>query len=514
MNKKYKDIDTIFKEAGDFKEKNKLGVQNVDDLKKDEKFFSHTYNKKEMLDINNLADLWDQYKSQKKKYNDIKRKHIFLLTQEKTNKANMIKAEILNPADPPDERIVKIVVNPKWPEVLRRKTRVLSIFHEVGHYIGERKRKNINNDIEKDREAYFLDLVLSEYLNQLYRYILSEVTGISEEQMPRELEDSPYVSPEVRGFAWELRKFLAKEERYNQLIESFREDIKDAKEEETYDGCESRVDNCSKKKKEALECGYFEELKKLTNKVINTKVLNNSGNANSVYKQFEKAMYEFMEKEFSYQGECYLKNAINNLHNAFRPKSNGEACYLIDVKALLLQEIAADYFMLFVTEAKKDEYVSLIIDASIEYLKSTKIIPIDNLVLFMNNGVILPRMIAVYISKFGKKDEEGHLVSEGLKINKFGWWGFSKKSRVRKAGLALFNAVLYEYNQFRTYEKEDYAIQRLFNPITDAVEYAKTINKQYNLLQDIAKKKEECLQAKIMDEVKSMRDYYSAKWYI
>ena len=134
-----------------------------------------------MADINLLADRWDDRYNRKANENcdDYKIRHKFFLSTENKNRKDSGNSEktpyacCFNPMDCPDDRIILIVVD----NAISLHHNYKEILHEVGHYIGCRKRTFSNQD-EISRREIGREMIAQQWINTVYKYVCADILHI------------------------------------------------------------------------------------------------------------------------------------------------------------------------------------------------------------------------------------------------------------------------------------------------------------------------------------------------
>ncbi len=421
-----------------------------------------------MLLINKLAQAWDDFINDEEKLVH-KRHHYFLLGKAKNSggsekKYASVKARNLNYQYRYDQRIIFIEVKNEKRRTLK-KARVMSILHEVGHFIGNRNRRNKNGEKYNRQEAY-VNLVTAAFCSQLHRLILSKAMKTFPKFFSGNIETNIYVNPRLKLLSFELRKTI------NIFYKDLHKEIK-----EKY---------FSKNNQEAIESGYLQDIEPVMIGVIR-----------EMLKKWVKKPPDWMG-QLTKLLEGELKNNDSIIQEIFdeiernlpqrdqrEPKKSNypwvESC------GLLLQEIAADVFMLRIGEGNPSpeslsKYFLFIVDAIIDSLdeyseeytrkyKKEYDVPLHFIKLFMNNNIILPRMIAVQQAMDSTMTSVDFSVMEEFRAED----RFSKRSKARFVGLKLIDDILHKYSESTDLKGEDYDIQNIFNPLYEAVKYAKSI---------------------------------------
>lgn len=156
-----------------------------------------------MTDINQLAEKWDD------KYNreankdccDYKIRHKFFFATRfsdeddskadnedpkadnegsKTNKEEPPYTCYFNPSEGPDDRVILIVID----DTIKLKQNYEDILHEIGHYIGCRKRTSCKPDGKgKSRQQTGCEMIVHEWVNTVYRYMCAGILGIQMDEV-------------------------------------------------------------------------------------------------------------------------------------------------------------------------------------------------------------------------------------------------------------------------------------------------------------------------------------------
>lgn len=461
----------IFKYANELAEKLELDKDYKNCIKNSKIFtFKNPRARKEMILINQLAKAWDDFiKEHQKSEPTIERQHYFLLGNNKKNSGRTskeyayVKAHNLNYKDPLDKRIIFIEVKNGKKRLFRKRDRVMSTLHEVGHFIGNRRRCNPS---EYNRKIAYIKLITSAFCIQLHRLILSNIIGVPSDLINASPETNTYINPQYRLLSFKLRKKIydISDAIHEEITDKFKNELKSR-----------QISNASSPdEQKAIEAGYFQYLEPAMGKVIKEMLDLDTPNANwipqfmNILKDLSTNDDELTNKELARKIFIEIKKDLPIESQDATQK--GGNCW-VQSCGLLLQEIAADIFMLRITEEfpSASKYFKFIVDATIDLLEEYKI-PYHYIEYIMNNGVILPRIIAVQQSIEPKmKSVDFSALGLGAKA------GLTKRSAARFAGMKLINDVLRKYNETETLTGDDKEIQELFNPLHEAVKYAKKI---------------------------------------
>lgn len=472
-----KSFEDIFKGIREFNNKIKPEEKQVvkDIINKSEKLCRRNKNiKKEMILINELAKEWDNSIVEEPNQ-EIKRTHYFLLSK---NGAQSISARILNADSPPDERIIEILLDKASIRLHNKRKRVLSILHEVGHYIGRRHRVKVDaagKPGEKTRMDYYYELIASELCNQFHRNAISKKTGIPLDKLTLNIELDKNIDMDSKELSYNLRESL------RQKYQTVLKDIKKLYEETDAD---EQITN-DQKAKDAFDAGYFQYVEPHMRKSIKNYLSRTDNALVQIEEEWKKKGYNIENSVEAIRKDLARRNI--NMDNPW-----------MESRRLLLQEIAADVFMMRISCIEPQQYAEFIIDATIDLLCKKKI-PLYNLPLVLSNSVIVPRIVAVCLAVKKENDNEQFFTQYPV-IS-------TERSKAKSKGMQLVEYTMYEYRKIEKLKDDDKdkQIQNIFNPLYDAVQYAQSIS---------YKNEDEYLEGRIKSNIHKKIQKYIRPWYI